>query len=111
MQGTFGKPEYFDFIEDEYHVCREGVGLIDMSSFAKFNLAGDKYHLIKYLQKMCSNDIDIPVGSIIATGMLNEFGKCAHFLGKCCCSSDMSLLQADTKTIVCLSGRTRTVFS
>ena len=55
-------------------VCREGVGLIDMSSFAKFNLAGDKYHLIKYLQKMCSNDIDIPVGGIIATGMLNEFG-------------------------------------
>ena len=42
FQGTFGKPEYFDFIEDEYLVCREGVGLIDMSSFAKFNLAGDR---------------------------------------------------------------------
>ena len=74
-QGTFGKPEYFEFLEDEYVVCREGVGLIDMSSYAKFNLAGEKYHLIKFLQKMCSNDIDIPVGGIVATGMLNELGE------------------------------------
>ena len=73
-KGSFGKPEYFDFIEEEYLVCREGVGIIDMSSFAKFVIAGDKRHIVKYLQNLCSNDIDIPVGGIIATGMLNDVG-------------------------------------
>ena len=74
-KGTFGKPDFFDNVEEEYLVCREGVGIIDMSSFAKFVVAGDKYQLVKYLQNLCSNDIDIPVGGIIATGMLNEYGN------------------------------------
>lgn len=74
-RGTFGKPEYFDYIEEEYNACREGVGVIDMSSFAKFIIAGDKKSVVEYLQMLCSNDVDIPVGAIIPTGMLNEFGR------------------------------------
>ena len=37
---ALSKPEFFDFVEDEYSVCRQGVGLIDMSSFAKFIVKG-----------------------------------------------------------------------
>ena len=72
--GTFRKPEFFDHIEDEYLVCREGVGLIDMSSFAKFIVRGDEESVVKFLQKLCSNDINIPVGGIVPTGMQNEKG-------------------------------------
>ena len=71
---TFKKPEFFDHVEDEYHVCREGVGLIDMSSFAKFIVKGEKDSVVTYLQRLCSNDVDIPVGGIIPTGMQNETG-------------------------------------
>ena len=39
---SYGRPEFFDHIEDEYLVCREGVGLIDMSSFAKFLIKGEE---------------------------------------------------------------------
>ena len=53
-------------------VCREGVGLIDMSSFAKFIIKGEKDSVIGYLQQLCSNDVNIPVGGIIPTGMQNE---------------------------------------
>jgi len=73
-EGSFGKPEFFDHIEDEYLVCREGVGLIDMSSFAKFIVRGDKNSVLNYLQMLCSNDVNIPVGGIIPTGMQNEGG-------------------------------------
>jgi len=73
-QGTFGKPDFFDHIEDEYLVCREGVGLIDMSSFAKFTVRGEEASVVAYLQTLCSNDVDIPVGGIVPTGMHNEGG-------------------------------------
>ncbi|XP_046549840.1 pyruvate dehydrogenase phosphatase regulatory subunit, mitochondrial-like [Haliotis rubra] len=35
-RGTFGKPTWFDSVQDEYWACKERVCLIDMSSFAKF---------------------------------------------------------------------------
>ena len=73
-QGTFHKPDFFDHIEDEYLVCREGVGLIDMSSFAKFIVRGDEESVVRYLQNLCSNNVDIPVGGIVGTGMQNEGG-------------------------------------
>ena len=60
--------------KDEYHVCREGVGLMDMSSFAKFIIRGEEKSLINYLQMLCSNDVDVPVGSCVSTGMQNEKG-------------------------------------
>jgi len=38
QKGTFGKPSWFDNVRAEYWACREGVCLIDMSTFAKFEL-------------------------------------------------------------------------
>lgn len=32
---TFYRPKFLDFMIEEYYACREGVGIIDMSSFAK----------------------------------------------------------------------------
>lgn len=36
--GSFFKPKFFDFMRDEYLACREGVGIIDMSSFSKMEI-------------------------------------------------------------------------
>lgn len=36
--GTFFKPKFFDFMEEEYRACFEGVGIIDMSSFSKIKI-------------------------------------------------------------------------
>lgn len=36
--GTFFKPKFFDFMKEEYLACREGVGIIDMSSFSKIEI-------------------------------------------------------------------------
>ena len=72
--GSFQKPEFFDQIEEEYHICREGVGLIDMSSFAKFIIKGEKESVVKYLQNLCTNDVDVPNGNIVPTAMLNNGG-------------------------------------
>ena len=55
-------------------MCREGVGLMDMSSFAKFIIRGEEKSVIAYLQKLCSNDVDVSVGGVVPTGMQNEKG-------------------------------------
>ncbi len=60
--------------QEEYLACREGVGILDMSSFSKFQIRGEEDSVVEYLQRLCSNDVDIPVGNIISTGMHNEMG-------------------------------------
>lgn len=63
--------------QNEYLACRESVGILDMSSFAKFVIKGKESAIVSYLQKLCCADIDIPVGGIVPTGMLNEKGQSA----------------------------------
>ncbi|KAL0271652.1 UNVERIFIED_CONTAM: hypothetical protein PYX00_008677 [Menopon gallinae] len=71
---TFGKPPWFDFVADEYSACREAVGLSDYSSFTKIELWSKGNEVVDALQFLCSNDVDVPVGSIIHTGMQNSRG-------------------------------------
>ncbi|KAI5640956.1 aminomethyltransferase folate-binding domain-containing protein [Phthorimaea operculella] len=71
---TFGKPHWFDTVQREYWVCREAVGLADYSSFTKIDLQSQGREVVDTLQYLCSNDVDVPVGSIIHTGMQNERG-------------------------------------
>uniref|UniRef100_A0A0N4W2T8 Pyruvate dehydrogenase phosphatase regulatory subunit, mitochondrial n=1 Tax=Haemonchus placei TaxID=6290 RepID=A0A0N4W2T8_HAEPC len=67
-----GKPIWFDEVAAEYEACRERVGLIDMSSFTKFDVTGPD--AVKFLQYLCSADIDRPVGTTIYSGMQHEQG-------------------------------------
>ncbi|XP_056645731.1 pyruvate dehydrogenase phosphatase regulatory subunit, mitochondrial-like [Diorhabda sublineata] len=73
-QGSYFKPKFFDFMKEEYLACKEGVGVIDMSSFSKILLKSGGLEIVEYLQRLCANDIDIPLGTIIHTGMHNERG-------------------------------------
>ncbi|KAL3289639.1 hypothetical protein HHI36_023048 [Cryptolaemus montrouzieri] len=73
-QGTFYKPKFFDFMKEEYMACRESVGIIDMSSFSKIEIKGNGSDALNYLQIVCSNDVDIPLGTVVRTGMQNDRG-------------------------------------
>lgn len=67
-----GKPEWFDRVAKEYEACRERVGLIDMSSFSKFEITGPD--TVRLLQRLCSADVDRPAGTTIYSGMQNIEG-------------------------------------
>lgn len=56
----------------EYEACRERVGLIDMSSFTKFDIVGPD--VVRFLQYLCSANIDRPIGTTVYTGMQHERG-------------------------------------
>ncbi|XP_001607504.2 pyruvate dehydrogenase phosphatase regulatory subunit, mitochondrial [Nasonia vitripennis] len=72
--GSFYKPKFFDFMKEEFQACREGVGLIDMSSFSKIEITSVGLEVVDYLQKLCSNDVNLAIGGITHTGMQNERG-------------------------------------
>lgn len=71
---AFAKPVWFKTVRDEYWACREGVGLIDMSSFTKTEIKSQDRSALDFLQYVCSNDMDKPVGTVMHTGMLNSRG-------------------------------------
>lgn len=63
---------YKKFVADEHRAVREGVALIDQSSFAKFELLGRG--ALPLLQKLAACNMDKPVGSVIYAQFCNETG-------------------------------------
>ncbi|XP_026535958.1 pyruvate dehydrogenase phosphatase regulatory subunit, mitochondrial [Notechis scutatus] len=71
---TFYKPDWFDIVGAEVKCCKEAVCVIDMSSFTKFEISSTGGQALEVLQYLFSNDLDVPVGHIVHTGMLNHNG-------------------------------------
>ena len=71
---TFRRPPWFQAAAEEFQATRETVSLCDYSSFAKIDLWSSGLEVKEFLQMMCSNNVDIPVGSIVHTGMQNKWG-------------------------------------
>ena len=59
-------------IATEALATRRAAALFDESSFAKIEVAGPG--ACAFLQRLCANDVDRPVGSIVYTSMLNRRG-------------------------------------
>ena len=56
----------------EHLQTRAAAGLFDETSFSKIEVRGPG--AVKFLQYLCANDIDRPVGDVVYTSMLNERG-------------------------------------
>lgn len=69
---SYGRQNWFEHSAAEHHAVRESVGLIDLSSFGKFVVQGRDSTTV--LNRVCANDIDVPVGRLVYTQWLNERG-------------------------------------
>ncbi len=56
----------------EHIATRERVGLFDITPFAKFDITGAD--ALSFLERICANRIDRPVGTIVYTSMLTPSG-------------------------------------
>jgi 4-methylaminobutanoate oxidase (formaldehyde-forming) len=65
-------PGWLPYVLGEQRSCREDVVVFDQTSFAKFVFKG--HDALAVLQRLCANDIDVPVGRMVYTAMLNERG-------------------------------------
>jgi pyruvate dehydrogenase phosphatase regulatory subunit len=71
---VFFRPPWFQAAAEEFQASREAVTVCDYSSFAKHDLWSAGREVVDFLQMLCSNDVDVPVGHIIHTGMQNQWG-------------------------------------
>ncbi len=69
---SYGRQNWFDYSAAEHRTVREAVGLFDQSSFAKYVVEGPDAE--KVLNRICANDVAVPVGKIVYTQWLNERG-------------------------------------
>ena len=66
----------------EHKNARENVVLIDQTSFCKFEVEGSG--ALAFLNRLCTNQIDRPVGKVIYTQMCNDRGtiECDMTIGR-----------------------------
>jgi len=68
-----GRGASFDPVAAAEHLAvRDGVGMADLTSFTTFDVVGP--NALEFCQRAFSNDIDIPVGGVTYTLMLDESG-------------------------------------
>jgi 4-methylaminobutanoate oxidase (formaldehyde-forming) len=69
---SYGRQNWFDYSAQEHNAVRHAVGLFDQSSFAKFVVQGPDAEAV--LNRICANDVAVPVGKMVYTQWLNERG-------------------------------------
>ena len=69
---SWGRQNWFENSAAEHRALREGVGLLDMSSFGKIRVEGPG--ALAFLQRLCANDLEVAPGRIVYTQMLNARG-------------------------------------
>ncbi|MCV2864585.1 GcvT family protein [Albidovulum sediminicola] len=69
---SFGRPSWFPHAQAEQKAAREAVALFDYSMLGKLMVEGKDAEA--FLQRVCTNDMALPVGRVAYTLMLNERG-------------------------------------
>ena len=69
---SFGRQNWFPYAAAEHKAAREAVAVFDLTSFSKFLLQGRDAEAA--LQRLCANDVAVPVGETVYTGLLNSRG-------------------------------------
>jgi glycine cleavage system aminomethyltransferase T/glycine/D-amino acid oxidase-like deaminating enzyme len=68
----WSRPDWFERVGAEHRAVRERVGIIDLTSFGKFEVAGPA--AMGLLQRVAANDIDRPVGTAVYTQFVDVRG-------------------------------------
>jgi 4-methylaminobutanoate oxidase (formaldehyde-forming) len=69
---TLGAPGWLPWMIEEQKATREAVAVYDQTSFSKLLLQGRD--ALALLQRLCANEMDVPVARMVYTPMLNERG-------------------------------------
>ncbi len=69
---SYRRQNWFQQSAEEHRAVREGVGLFDQTSFAKFQMAGRD--AVSVLNRVSANQIDVTVGRTVYTQWLNDRG-------------------------------------
>ena len=72
VEYSWGRQNWFDYVAAEHTAAREEVILMDLTHMSKFLVQGRDAE--KILNRICANDVAVPVGRIVYTQWLNQRG-------------------------------------
>jgi len=72
MEYSFGRQNWFPCHAAEHRAARENVAVFDQTGFSKYVLKGRDAATI--MQRLCGNNVDVPAGRAVYTGMFNVRG-------------------------------------
>lgn len=98
MHYSFGRQNWFECHAAEHNACRERVAIFDQTGFSKYALTGSD--AVNILQRLCGNDVDVPAGRIVYTGMFNEQGGF---------ESDLTIVRTGLSEFYLISGTSQTI--
>jgi len=93
-----GKPAWLQWVIAEQRATREAVAVYDQTSFAKLLLQGRD--ALNVLQRLCANEIDIPVDKMVYTAMLNARGGF---------ESDLTIIRMGEHKFLIITGSAQSV--
>ena len=95
---SFDRQNWFGCHQAEHGAARETVAVFDQTGFSKFIFKGRD--VVPILQRLCGNDVDVPVGRAVYTGMFNERGGF---------ESDLTAIRLAVDEYLLISGTAQTV--
>lgn len=98
LERTYGRPNWFGNWRREHMAARTGVALFDQSAFAKFIIQGRDVE--RFLQRVCANDVAIPIGKLVYTALLNETGGI---------ESDLTITRIEPNVYMAITGSAQVV--
>ncbi|MBW8011534.1 MAG: FAD-dependent oxidoreductase [Chloroflexi bacterium] len=72
VEYSWGRQNWFEYSAAEHKATREGVTIMDYSVMAKILVQGRDAE--KILNRICANNVAVPIGKIVYTQWLNERG-------------------------------------
>ena len=88
-----GTPGWLPWVQAEQRATREAVAVYDQTSFGKLLLQGRS--ALGVLQRLCANDVDVPVDRLVYTAMLNARGGF---------ESDLTVLRLASSRFMLITG-------
>lgn len=98
VEYSFGRQNWFNCQRREHLACRESVAVFDQTGFSKFTLTGPDACAV--LQRLCGNDVDVPPGRTVYTGMFNARGTF---------ESDLTVLRVGPEAYYIVTGAAQAV--
>ncbi len=98
VEYSFDRQNWFANHGFEHQAARERVALFDQSAFSKFLVTGPD--ALPALQRICGNNVDVPVGRIVYTGLFNARGGF---------ESDLTLVRTGEEEFYLVSGTAQAV--
>jgi 4-methylaminobutanoate oxidase (formaldehyde-forming) len=94
---SWGRQNWFPYAAAEHKATREAVTITDLTSFSKFMVEGADAERV--LQRLCANDVAVPPGTTVYTGLLNARGTY---------ESDLTIARLATDRFLLVTGTAQT---